>query len=83
MESSEGQSKVNQNGRSRKRKKKKERSKRKKSIKKKRIKRKKPKKNRTMEVKRVAKKWEIWDKEEEVAKSEEEAKKLISQRFYM
>ena len=26
--------------------------------------------------------WEIWDKEEKVTKSEEEAKKLVSQRFY-
>jgi len=30
----------------------------------------------------VAEKWEIWNEKEESAKSEEEAKKLISQRFY-
>jgi len=30
-----------------------------------------------MEVKRVVKEWEVWDEEEEVAKSEKEAKKLI------
>ena len=35
-----------------------------------------------MEVKKVAKKWEIWNEEEETAKSEEEAKKLVSQRFH-
>ena len=35
-----------------------------------------------MEVKKVAEKWKIWDKEEEVAKSEKEAKKLISKRFH-
>jgi len=26
--------------------------------------------------------WEIWDEEEEVAKSEEEAKELVPQRFH-
>jgi len=35
-----------------------------------------------MEVKKIAKKWEIWNKKEEAAKSEKEAKKLVSQRFY-
>ena len=35
-----------------------------------------------MEVKKVAEEWEIWDEEEEVAKSTKEAKKLVSQRFY-
>ena len=30
-----------------------------------------------MEVQRVAKEQKIWDKEEEVAKSEEKAKKLV------
>ena len=28
------------------------------------------------------KEWEIWDKEEKVAKSEAEARKLILERFY-
>ena len=30
-----------------------------------------------MEVKKVAEKWEIWDKEEGVAKLEKKAKKLV------
>jgi len=30
----------------------------------------------------VVEEWEIWDEEEEVAKSEKEAKKLVPQRFY-
>jgi len=35
-----------------------------------------------MEVKRIAKEWEIWDKEEEAAKSEVEAKKLVPEKFH-
>ena len=35
-----------------------------------------------MEVKRVAEEWKIQVEEEEAAKSEEKAKKLVSQRFY-
>jgi len=35
-----------------------------------------------MEVKRVVEEWEIWNKEEEVAKSEEDAKKLVLSRFH-
>jgi len=35
-----------------------------------------------MEVKKVAKEWEIWNKEEETAKSEVEAKKLVSEKFH-
>ena len=31
-----------------------------------------------MKLKRVVKEWEIWDEEEEVEKSEKEAKKLVS-----
>jgi len=34
-----------------------------------------------MEIKKIAEEWEIWDKEKKVAKSEEEAKKLVPQRF--
>ena len=45
-------------------------------------KKKKPKKDRIIKVKKVVEKWEIWNEKEELAKSEEEAKKLISQRFY-
>ena len=43
---------------------------------------KKPKKKRMIEVKKVAEEWEIWDKEKEVAKSEEEAKRLIPEHFH-
>ena len=35
-----------------------------------------------MEVKKVAEEWEIWDEEEEAAKSEEEAKKLVPEKFH-
>ena len=35
-----------------------------------------------MEVKKVAEEWEIWDDNEEAAKSEAEAKKLIPERFH-
>jgi len=42
-----------------------------------------------MEVKKVIEKWEIWDEEEEAARSEEEAarseeeaKKLVSKEFH-
>ena len=35
-----------------------------------------------MKVKKVVKEWEIWYKEEEAAKFEEEVKKLVSQRFH-
>jgi len=37
-----------------------------------------PKKDRIMKVKKVVEKWEIWNDEEKAAKSEEEAKKLVS-----
>ena len=40
------------------------------------------KRERTMEVKRVAEEWEIWDEEEEAAKSEAEAKKLVPEQFH-
>jgi len=33
-------------------------------------------------VKKVSEKLEIWDKEEKATKSEEETKKLVSQRFH-
>ncbi len=35
-----------------------------------------------MEVKKVAEEWEIWDKEEKVAKSEAEVKKLVLEKFH-
>jgi len=42
----------------------------------------KQRKGKTMEVKKVAEEWEIWDKEEEVVRSEEEAKKLNPEKFH-
>ena len=45
-------------------------------------KKRKQKKEKTMEVKKVAEEWEIWDDNEEAAKSEAEAKKLIPERFH-
>ena len=36
----------------------------------------------TVEVKRVAEEWEIWDEEEEAAKLEEEARKLMPEKFH-
>ena len=35
-----------------------------------------------MEVIKVVEEWEIWNKEEEAAKSETKAKKLVPERFY-
>ena len=43
---------------------------------------KKQKKEKTMEIKKIVEEWEIWDKEEEVAKSEAEAKKLVPEKFH-
>ena len=40
------------------------------------------KKGKTVEVRKVAEEWEIWDEEEEVAKSEAEAKKLVPEKFH-
>ena len=40
------------------------------------------KRERTMEVKRVAEEWEIWDEEEEAVKSEAEIKKLVPEQFH-
>jgi len=45
-------------------------------------KKRKQKKEKTMEVKKVAEEWEIWDDDEETAKSEAEAKKLVSEKFH-
>ena len=45
-------------------------------------KKKKQKKGKTMEVRKVAEEWEIWNEEEEVAKSEVEAKKLVPEKFH-
>ena len=75
MESSRGQSKESQGGKSKRKKRKEKKQEEKK-------KKRKPKKNRMMEVKKVAEKWEIWNKKEETAKSEEEVKKLVSEKFH-
>jgi len=45
-------------------------------------KKKKSKKGKAIEVRKVVEEWEIWDEEEEVAKSEEEAKKLVLEKFH-
>jgi len=47
-----------------------------------RDKKRKQKKGKMMEVKKVAEKWEIWDEEEEVARSEVEAKKLVPEKYH-
>ena len=36
-----------------------------------------------MEVRKVAEEWKIWDEEEEVAKSEEEVRKLVPEKFHV
>jgi len=45
-------------------------------------KKRKQKKGKTMEVRKVAEKWEIWDEEEEAARSEAEAKELVPEKFH-
>jgi len=45
-------------------------------------KKKKQKRRGTVEVRKIAEDWEIWDEEEEAAKSEEEAKKLVPEKFH-
>ena len=35
-----------------------------------------------MEIRKVVEEWEIWDEEEEVAKSEEEARKMVPKKFH-
>jgi len=40
------------------------------------------KKGKMVEVRKVAEEWEIWDEEEEAAKSEAEAKKLVLEKFH-
>jgi len=60
----------------------KEEARKKREEKAKRQKKRRPKRERIIEVKRVAEEWEIWNKEEEVAKSEVEAKKLVPEQFH-
>ena len=45
-------------------------------------KKKKQKKGKMMEVKKVAEEWEIWDEEEEVVRLEEEARKMVPEKFH-
>ena len=45
-------------------------------------KKKKQKKGGAVEVRKVVEEWEIWDEEEEVAKLEAEAKKLVLEKFH-
>ena len=45
-------------------------------------KKKKQKKGKMMEIKKVAKEWEIWDEEEEAVRSEIETKKLVPEKFH-
>jgi len=45
-------------------------------------KKKKQKKGKMIEVRKVAEEWEIWNEEEEAAKSEAEAKKLVPEKFH-
>ena len=37
---------------------------------------------KTIEVKRIVKKWKIWNKKKKIMKFKEETKKLVSLRFY-
>ena len=45
-------------------------------------KKKKPKVKRTMKIKKVVEEWKIWDEEVEMAKLEEEKKRLVPERFH-
>ena len=36
----------------------------------------------TVEVKRIAEEWEIWDEEEKAVRLEEEARKLVPKKFH-
>ena len=40
------------------------------------------KKGKTVEVRKVVEEWEIWDEEEEAAKSEAEVRKLVPEKFH-
>jgi len=50
--------------------------------KKKKEKEKKQKKKKMINVKKVVEEWEIWNEEEKVVRSEEEAKKLVPENFH-
>jgi len=40
------------------------------------------KKEQTVEIKKVAEEWEIWNEEEEAARSEAEAKMIVPEKFH-
>ena len=40
------------------------------------------KKEKTVEVRKIAEEWEIWDEEEEAVKLEVEARKLVPEKFH-
>ena len=43
---------------------------------------KKQKREKPVEIKKLTEEWEIWDEEEEAAKSEADAKKLVPEKFH-
>ena len=45
-------------------------------------KKKKQKRGRTVEVRKIAEEWEIWDEKEEAAKLEAEARRLVPEKFH-
>ena len=78
MESSRGQSRKNQGGKNKRRKKQRKRKKaRIKEVEEGREEEGNPKKERIMGINKIAEEQEIWNKKEEVTKSEEKAKKLV------
>ena len=84
MRSNEDQSrrsKASRSKREKKKEKKRERNKRKENGERRR-REKKTRKENTIEMKRLAEKWEIWNEEEEVVKSEAEARRLVPEHFH-
>ena len=45
------------------------------------VKKKNHRKGKNMQINKAVEEWEIWDEDGEVAKSEKEAKKLVSKQF--
>ena len=70
------------NKKKRRRKRDRERNEKRRSKKRRKEEEEKTKRKRIMEIKKVVEEQEIWDEEVEVAKFEEEAKKLVPQRFH-
>ena len=71
MESNRDQNKENQSSKNKIKKKRKKKKKRERK-----------KENNRRKVKILVEKWKIWNEEEKVARSEEEAKKLVPERFH-